>query len=138
MTPSISPEERIAKTETDVTHVKETLSEIRADLKDLPRILRRQMRNALRYQRTQLKTDIDKAVEDCRVIQSKECTLMQRATQAPKPDPGWDFSWLKSALIGLAILGSLIGGAIAAVRGGDPRPLRLPLSSTVDQGGQHP
>lgn len=137
-----TPEERMARTEGDVSHLRETLGEIRTDLKDLPKLLRRQMRAAMRSQRRGIKVDIERAIEECRVIQSKECGTrhIQKAGQVVQaPDTaGWDFSWMKQVLIGLAILGSLIGGAIAAVRGGDHRPLRLPLSSPVDQGGQHP
>jgi hypothetical protein len=128
-----TPEERMAKNETETAHLRETLGEIRADLKDLPKVLRNQMRAAMRGQRRGIRVDIERAVEECRAIQAKECKTLHSPKPpepAPKPDPGsWDFSWLKPVLIGLAILGSLIGGAIAAVRGGDTLLVRPPTQS---------
>lgn len=125
-----TPEERMAKNETETAHLRETLGEIRADLKDLPKVLRHQMRAAMRGQRRGIRVDIERAVEECRAIQAKECVVLH-SPKPPEPAPkaDWDFSWMKQVLIGLAILGSLIGGAIAAVRGGDPLLVRSPTQS---------
>ena len=104
------------KLETELPHVQRLADEIKSAIQRMPDTMQRSMELSLRRQRSRLRKDTAVALEKCR--QSRTTP----PTSAPKPDMPWDLSWLKQAAVGLAILGSLIGGAVAAISSGTPRP----------------
>jgi hypothetical protein len=113
---SMTIEERIMRVETELPHVKALADEIKGAIQRMPDTMQRSMELQLRRQRARLKRDTAVALEKCR--QSRTTP----PTSALKPDMPWDLSWLKQVAVGLAILGSLIGGAVAAISSGTPRP----------------
>jgi len=116
MSPSI--EERLMRVETELPHVQRLADEIKGAIQKMPDTMQRSMELQLRRQRARLKRDTAKALEECRK------SRFTPASPAPQPTPQmpWDLSWLKQVAVGLAILGSLIGGAVAAISSGTPRP----------------
>jgi hypothetical protein len=114
MSPSI--EERLMRVETELPHVQRLADEIKGAIQKMPDTMQRSMELQLRRQRARLKRDTAKALEECRK------SRFVPPSQAPTPQMPWDLSWLKQVAVGLAILGSLIGGAVAAISSGAPRP----------------
>jgi len=115
MSPSI--EERIMRIETELPHVQKLADEIKGAIERMPDAMRRSMELSLRRQRARLRKDTTKALEECR--KSRTTTTTTTVSQPREP---WDLSWLKQVAVGLAILGSLIGGAVAAISSGPARP----------------
>jgi hypothetical protein len=130
--PQKLPEERLTILEERMETARTTVAEIRGDIKALPKLLRKQVVIAMRRQRKEIQADTEAAIRACREAQAPKLS-------PPKPDAApWDLSWIKPVLVGLAVIGSLVGGAVAAIRGQPIAPLTLsaPADNPADVGGK--
>ena len=106
---SPSAEERLSALETENTHTKELLREIKTELMRLPR---------------RISKNTQAQLADCRAIRDAKHVHKMPAGATPADD----YSWIKKAVVALMAVGSVIGGAVwqyQQVSGGKPPAISM-------------